>query len=57
MTSVSIALRILARLGKDRLADMRVKFTPPYGKSANRAQLRYASAAMRSAARSAMSLS
>ena len=37
------------------LADTRVKFTPPYGKSANRAQMRHAIAAMHSAARSAMS--
>src|SRR5258705_7190843 len=47
MTSVSSALRILARLGIANAIDAGIRLTPPYGKSPHRRQMRPRTAAMR----------
>jgi hypothetical protein len=47
ITSVSSALRILARLGMANAIDAGIGLTPPYGKSPQRGQMHHAHAAMR----------
>src|SRR6202049_5197123 len=47
ITSVSSTLRVLARLGMANAIDAGIRFTPPYGKSVSRGQMRHAYAAVR----------